>query len=135
MTELQKQAYRQRLLALADRIKGGVSVLRDAALRNTGGEASGSLSNTPLHLADLGSDNFEQEIAVGLLQNEQQLLSAIAGALDRLDAGDFGRCDRCGKPIPEGRLKEVPYASRCVLCEQQVEQEKGSHGASTRQLP
>ena len=77
MTEKQKQAYRQQLRDLGARLRGEVSGLRDSAMRGIGGEASGNLSNTPLHLADLGSETFEQEITVGLLQNEQQLLAAI----------------------------------------------------------
>ena len=122
MTEKQKQAYRQQLRDLGARLRGEVSGLRDSAMRGIGGEASGNLSNTPLHLADLGSETFEQEITVGLLQNEQQLLAAIGAAVERLDAGTFGRCERCGKEIPEERLKAVPYASRCVACQEQQEQ-------------
>ena len=121
MTEKQKQAYRQQLRELGARLRGEVSGLRESAMRGIGGEASGNLSNTPLHLADLGSEAFEQEVTVGLLQNEQQLLAAITAAQQRLDAGTFGRCEQCGKDIPEERLKAVPYASRCVSCQAKVE--------------
>ena len=92
-------------------------------MRGTGGDASGGLSNAPLHLADLATDTFEQEVALGLLQNQQQVLNAILAALDRLDAGTFGLCERCGREIPEERLRAVMYASRCIECEQQAEQE------------
>jgi DnaK suppressor protein len=122
MNAQQQETHRKRLVALSHRLKGGVSDLRDAALRRIGAEASGGLSNTPLHLADLAADHFEQEVAVCLLHNEQQMLEAITAALDRVDAGTFGCCQRCGKPIPEERLKAMPYASRCVPCELQVEQ-------------
>jgi RNA polymerase-binding transcription factor DksA len=123
MTEHQAQVHRQRLRAQAYRLKGDMSGLRDAALRGSGGEASGGISNAPLHLADLATDNSEQEVALGLLQNQQQVLNAILVALDRLDAGTYGRCERCGKDIPEERLKVMTYATRCVDCEQQAEQE------------
>jgi RNA polymerase-binding transcription factor DksA len=121
MTELQKEYYRRRLLSLAARLKGDVSGLRESALRGTGGDAAGSLSNAPLHMADLANDIFEQEVAVGLLQNGQQTLGAIADALDRLDAGTYGRCESCGKDIPAERLRAVPFVSRCVPCEEQEE--------------
>jgi RNA polymerase-binding transcription factor DksA len=121
MNKQQLEAYRQRLLGLAARLRNGVAGLRDAALRQTGGESSGSLSNIPLHLADLAGDNFDQEIAVGMLQNEHDLLLAITAALDRMDAGTFGRCEQCGKDIPEQRLDAVPYARFCVKCQQQLE--------------
>jgi DnaK suppressor protein len=123
MTEHQAQVHRQRLRAQAYRLKGDMSGLRDAALRGSGGEASGGISNAPLHLADLATDNSEQEVALGLLQNQQQVLNAILVALDRLDAGTYGRCERCGKDIPEERLKVMTYATRCVDCEQQAEQD------------
>src|ERR1700730_8626888 len=115
--------HRRRLQALAARLKGDMSGLRDAALRGSGGESSGGISNAPLHLADLATDNSEQEVSLGLLQNQQQVLNAILAALDRLDAGTFGICERCGQEISEERLKAVVYASRCINCERQVEQE------------
>ena len=126
MNRAQIETYRQRLLSLAARLRNGVAGLRDAALRQTGGESSGSLSNTPLHLADLAGDNFDQEIAVGMLQNEHDLLLAITAALDRVDAGTFGSCEQCGTSIPEERLQAVPYARLCVKCQQQLEKQPGN---------
>jgi RNA polymerase-binding transcription factor DksA len=125
MNEKRAQAYRQRLLEIGDRIKDDVAAMREAALRGTGGDPSGNLSNTPMHLADLATDNFQQEVAAGVLQNEQQALAAIAAALDRLDAGTYGRCEGCGRAIPEGRLQALPYASQCVACEERLEKEEG----------
>jgi DnaK suppressor protein len=122
MNQEHLEMFRQKLIALAGRLRTEVSGLREAALRQTGGESSGSLSNTPLHLADLASDNFDQEIAVGLLQNEHDLLLAITAALDRVDAGTYGQCENCGKEIPEERLQAVPYAQLCVNCQKQREQ-------------
>jgi DnaK suppressor protein len=125
MNKQKTQAHRERLQALANRLQGTLSGLRDSALRGTGGDASGGLSNAPLHLADLGTDNFEQEVAAGLLENEQQVLGAVAAALERLDAGTFGRCEGCGKEIAEERLKAIPYTTRCTACEQRLEEEGG----------
>jgi RNA polymerase-binding transcription factor DksA len=123
MTQRDRDMYRRRLLDLGNRLKSDISGLTSEALRRSGGEASGSLSNAPLHLADLGTDNFDQEMAVTLLQNEHQVLTAIAAALDRLDAGKFGRCETCGKEIPAVRLQAVPYATHCVACAREIEQE------------
>jgi DnaK suppressor protein len=128
MTEQQTDGHRQRLVAMAGRLRQDVARLRDAAMRQTGGESSGGLSNTPLHLADLAADNFDQEIAVGMLHNENDLLLAITAALDRLDAGTFGRCEQCGKEIPRERLEAVPYARCCVACQKREEGEKGREG-------
>jgi len=107
---------------LRSRLTGDVSHLADEALRSTGGEASGSLSNAPLHMADLGTDNFEQEFTLGLIQNEEQALDEIAAALDRLDQGTFGRCEECHKEIPKQRLQAIPYTRHCVECARKLQQ-------------
>ena len=116
------ETYRETLLALRERLKGDVSHLTSEALRKTGGEASGSLSNTPIHMADLGTDNFEQEFTLGLIQNEEQALDEIGAALDRMAQGTFGRCEECQKEIPRQRLNALPYARYCVECARKHEQ-------------
>jgi RNA polymerase-binding transcription factor DksA len=121
MTPSELDHYRNQLMDLARRINGDLSGLTGEALRQTGGEASGSLSNTPLHLADLGTDNYEQELTLSLLENEDQLLEAIKGALERMDRGTFGRCERCEKPISKERLNVLPFTSLCVDCARQAE--------------
>ncbi len=124
MTKSQMDTYRQRLMALRDRFKGTVSHLANEALRNTGGEASGSLSNTPIHMADLGSDNFEQEFNLSLLENQGQRLEEIDAALARMDEGRYGQCEGedCGKSIPKARLDALPFARYCVECARKQEQ-------------
>jgi DnaK suppressor protein len=122
MTGQQLENHRRRLQEMANQHKSDLSRLRSSALRASGGEASGGISNAPLHLADLATDNSEQDVAIGLLQNQQETLNAILTALDRMDAGTFGYCENCGAEIPQARLKAMTYASRCVTCEQLREQ-------------
>jgi DnaK suppressor protein len=90
-------------------------------MRQTGGEAAGSLSNTPLHLADLGTDAFEQEVTMSLLENETQTMAEIAGALTRIEDGTYGHCERCGRDIPTERLNVLPYVRYCVPCARELE--------------
>ena len=123
MSKAELASYRQTLLALRQRLTGDVSHLADEALRAHGGEASGSLSNAPLHMADLGTDNFEQEFTLNLLQNEEQLLEEIGAALDRMRLGKFGLCEECQTAIPKARLQAVPYARYCVDCARKLEQQ------------
>ncbi len=122
MTKAELDSFRQTLLNLRSRLNGDVSHLADEALRSTGGEASGSLSNAPLHMADLGTDNFEQEFTLGLLQNQEQALKEIGDALERLRRGVFGRCEECEAAIPKGRLQALPYARYCVACARKLQQ-------------
>jgi len=121
MTKADLESYRETLLSLRHRLTGDVSHLTDEALRSTGGEASGSLSNAPLHMADLGTDNFEQEFAFTLLQNQEQALDEIRDALERIHQGTFGRCEECAAPIPKARLQAVPYTRHCVACARKLQ--------------
>src|ERR671923_26726 len=116
MTKPELENFRKLLEGLRRRLTGDVSHLADEALRARGGEASGSLSNAPLHLAGLGADNFRQEFTLSLLENQEQMLEEIVSALDRMDKGTFGKCEECGAAIPKGRLQALPYTRHCVSC-------------------
>jgi RNA polymerase-binding transcription factor DksA len=112
ISEAEARAYRNRLLDLMRRLDRDRSQLKEEALRPTGGEASGGLSDVPLHLADLGSHSFEEEVTLGLLENEEQLIEEINAALDRLDQGTFGRCAACQKRFPRSACR--PYRMRAT---------------------
>jgi RNA polymerase-binding protein DksA len=121
MKRVEQEKYRNRLEDLRNRLRGDLNVLTAEALRRTGGEASGNLSNAPIHMADLGTDNFEQEMSMTLLENEKQILDEIASALQRLDAETFGKCEECGKDITTGRLQALPYARHCIDCSRRLQ--------------
>jgi RNA polymerase-binding transcription factor DksA len=56
------------------------------------------------------------EIRDGMNDEAVGELRDISRALARLDAGDYGICDKCGEPINPARLQALPYASRCIAC-------------------
>jgi DnaK suppressor protein len=114
MTKAEIQSYRVRLLALKKRLGGDLSGLEQEARRPIGGEASGSLSDVPLHMADLGSDAYEEDLTLTLLQNEEQIGAEVNAALTRIEQGTFGRCEECHQEIPKERLDAVPYTRYCV---------------------
>ncbi len=122
MSKTDLENFRQSLLNLRARLSGNLSHLAEEALRTAGGESSGNLSNTPIHMADLGTDNFEQEFTLSLIQNEEQVLDEIAEALNRINHGTFGKCEECGSPIPKARLQALPYTRHCVNCARKVQQ-------------
>ena len=72
MTKAEIDHYRRHLLFLKRRLGGDLSELEEEALRPVGGEPSGSLSNVPVHLADPASDEYEEEVNLGLLENEAE---------------------------------------------------------------
>jgi DnaK suppressor protein len=123
MTKAELESHREQLLKLRSRLTGDVNALADEALRSRGGEGSGSLSNAPLHMADLGTDNFEQEFTFGLLQNQEQALEEISEALERINRGSYGSCEECKQPIPRARLQALPATRYCVECARKLQQQ------------
>src|SRR5947209_8379856 len=121
MTKNEMEPYRVKLEELSQRHNGDLSHLTDEALHRSGSGAAGNLSSMPIHMADLGTDNFEQEFTLGLLQNEEQRLEEINAALDRITQGTFGLCEECQAEIPRARLQAVPYARHCVECARKLE--------------
>ena len=98
-----------------------MSELEEQALRPGGGESAGNLSDLPIHPADLGTETFEEEISVTLVENEEKMLQEINDALTRIDKGSFGTCENCRQPISRERLRALPYARFCIDCAREFE--------------
>jgi RNA polymerase-binding protein DksA len=116
MKKAELNVYRDRLRELRARLRGDVDQLANSALKKTRSETNGDLSSMPIHMADIGSDNFEQEFTLSLMENEEGTLDAIEAALERIDSGTYGTCEECGVKIPKARLLAIPYAPFCVKC-------------------
>lgn len=101
-------------------LQGDVKTLEDEACKK-GTDAAGDLSTLPMHLADLGTDSHEQDISLGLMENETDELHQIQEAFERIKDGSFGMCESCHKKIPKERLKAIPYARLCVACKKKEE--------------
>jgi RNA polymerase-binding transcription factor DksA len=114
MNKQQLNHWRSRLLEYAARAWGTAGGLEGQTRLATGGQVN--LSNAPMHLGDVGTEVYLQEINATLLENENHILAELTDALARIDRGTFGLCENCGKGIPDGRLEAVPYARYCVPC-------------------
>ncbi len=108
------ESFRQLLLAKRAMLTNDVTTMTDTALRGSSYSDAGELSTMPIHMADLGSDNFEQEFTLGLIQNEHAVLREIDEALQRIDEGTYGICLGTGKPIAKARLRAKPWAKYCI---------------------
>jgi DnaK suppressor protein len=122
MKNAEMQVYRDQLLILRARLRGDVNHMADTALKKSRSEANGDLSSMPIHMADIGSDNFEQEFTLSLMENDGGTLTQIEASLERIEDGTYGQCEECGMKIPKSRLNAIPYAILCVRCAQQQEQ-------------
>jgi DnaK suppressor protein len=115
MKKAEFRVYKERLLDLRDRLRGDVTSMAEAALRKSGNEGS-EASSMPIHMAELGSDNYEQEFTLSLLATEEDTLGMIEAALERIESSTYGICLVCQGPIPKTRLNAIPHAPFCVKC-------------------
>jgi len=128
--------YRDALVAAARQLLRSSRNLADEALKGSGQDFSVD------HMADHGTDNFEQDFSLALLEGESDILRDIQDALDKIDGqGDlpYGLCEACAEEldgtaggdggrdpwIPKGRLDAVPYARLCVLHQERQEESQG----------
>jgi RNA polymerase-binding transcription factor DksA len=106
------------LLALRERAVTGANYVAEAITEDIAPPGS---SAAPVHLADAAGETLEADL--GAFQAEVGLLGQINGALDRIENGSYGKCAECGAEIGKTRLDAVPYASLCIQCAHEVEQE------------
>jgi RNA polymerase-binding transcription factor DksA len=112
----QLKRYRAQLRTLAERVGRTAEALEEQVRTPTGGESAGGISNAPMHLADVGSEAYNQELGATLLENEAYIRDETLAALDRLDRGTYGRCEHCGRDIITARLSALPYVRHCTSC-------------------
>jgi RNA polymerase-binding protein DksA len=114
--------FKELLLEKRREILKNVTEFEDEALKKSRMDASGDLSSMPIHMADLGTDNYEQEFALGLMDSERKLLREIDNALVRIEKKTYGICQATGKPISRARLEAQPWARYCVEYARMLEQ-------------
>ena len=93
----------------------------EICIRDSNGSSGGALSQESVysvHMADAGTDSFEQEKNYNLMSRESDYYKNLEIALERIDDGTFGMCNICEDLIPEERMMEVPNATKCVKCKE-----------------
>ena len=114
LNDQEVEHYKQLLLNKMQEIVGDVNSIEDEALKKSRLDATGDLSSMPIHMADIGTDNYEQEFALNLLNSERKLLREIIDALQRIDEQVYGICEVTGRGIPKARLEARPWARYCI---------------------
>jgi len=109
LTRKDLNAFRTLLLERRAEIIGDVAGLEAAR-----SASSGDLSNVPLHMADVGSDNYEQEFTLGLMESERNTVVEIDDALQRIVRGTYGVCLISAQPISRPRLEAKPWAKYSI---------------------
>lgn len=110
LSEKQLKHFLSLLLEKRRELIGDVNGICDEALKNSRTAASGDLSAMPIHMADIGTDTYDQELALNLMDGERKLLKKIDEALLRISEGTYGICQGTGRKIKAARLEAKPWA-------------------------
>jgi RNA polymerase-binding protein DksA len=112
------------LAAVRDQLVAELNEMRaayDLSLRDLDNLQRSSTDGAGDDQADAGSKTFEREQEQSIAANRLDLMAQIERAIERIDNGTYGFCERCGKPIPKARLKAFPAATLDVACKQREE--------------
>lgn len=113
LTAKELREFKELLLAKRAELCGDVEHLTSEALNHKGG-GRGEHSAMPIHMADLGSDNWEQEFTLGLIASEKAIVRDIDDACARIQKKTYGICVATHKPISKARLRAKPWAKYCI---------------------
>jgi len=117
------ERFRTLLLDYRRVLRGDLNHLEEGALRRKKDNAATlDISN----FADLGSDNFEQDFTIGLIENSETTMREIDAALQRIEDRTYGVCVEHGEPIGKNRLKALPWAKLCIECQRKLEEEQAA---------
>jgi len=120
--------FKKKLLLIREKIAGDLHHLEKDALNKSQKDAAGDLSGYSFHMADVATDNFDTEIHLGLASNTQNLLNEIDDALQRIEEGSYGMCERYETLIPKKRLEVMPYTRYCIKAQEEIEEERKQAG-------
>ncbi len=117
LTKKQLNEFRALLLRKRSELLGDLNSMEEQALQATGG----SHSHMPIHMADVGTDTYDQDFILGLAETERRGLREIDEALQRIEVRTYGICPMTGKPIPKARLNAKPWAKYTIEAAREIE--------------
>lgn len=113
-TAIDTEHFRVQLLKERERVEAAIAHLRSDHPGSLDEEVEETSPTSDNHLGETATATLNREIDYTLGENSEQVLSEIEAALERIDAGTFGTCARCGKEIGAERLEARPWASLCI---------------------
>ena len=125
---IDQERIRTRLEEERVRLEGVRESIRRDQGEGSSVDAAGELSSFDQHPGDLGTETFEQEKNLSLLEQVEAELDEIEAAFQRLERGTYGVCQACGKPIAPERLEALPATRFCVEDQARAEREAGLPG-------
>jgi DnaK suppressor protein len=113
LTKKELDELRTRLETERAELEGQLETLEENTFAASQSDMSGEVAFDD-ETADAGTATFERERDLSIENNVRDLMAKIDRALRRMDAGTYGLCDRCGKPIEKARIKALPYVDLCI---------------------
>ncbi len=112
----QLRVYRDLLITYRKRLHIDLGRIEKEAL-----DSNSDSSHMPIHMADVGSDAYDQDLKLGMAASERQRINDIDAALSRIKKKTYGVCHETGKTIPEIRLKAKPWAQYTKEAAEKIE--------------
>ena len=97
-----------------------IQELEESSFQGTQSDVAGEMGSDD-DFADAGTATFERERDLSIQNNIRDLIDQISRAMERIDEGTYGTCERCGRPIDAARLKALPHALLCMDCKRREE--------------
>jgi DnaK suppressor protein len=126
-TKNQLNVFRKKLDETRKNLLITESDLEKEGLRDLSEDRTGEISHVRTHLADLGSDEMQRDIVLGVAESEIQEVQDIENALSKIENQTYGFCEECGIAIPFARLEALPYTRHCGPCEMKLEKQRKDH--------
>ena len=116
--------YFKLLIDLRNHVTGQLDLHTEDTLKRSAKDDAGDLSSYGQHMADAGTDTFDRDFALSLVSSEQEALSEIEAAIQRIKTGSYGICEMTQKPIAKERLLAVPFTRYSAEAQKEIERNR-----------
>ncbi len=116
--------YFKLLIDLRNHVTGQLDLHTEDTLKRSAKDDAGDLSSYGQHMADAGTDTFDRDFALSLVSSEQEALSEIEAAIQRIKTGSYGICEMTQKPIAKERLLAVPFTRFSAEAQKEIERNR-----------
>lgn len=114
--------FAELLLAKRRELLGDVGCMEGRDSNGNQANGGGELSHMPIHMADIGTDTYEQEFTLGLIESERKRLREIDLAILKMQQSRYGICEGTAVQINRARLEAKPWARYCIDYARKIEQ-------------
>ncbi|MCJ7689507.1 MAG: TraR/DksA C4-type zinc finger protein [Clostridiaceae bacterium] len=116
--------FKKKLISEKSKVLNIINTMKQNGVINSNSEMASELSFYDNHPSDSATELFDTEKGMALVKNVVTIRSIIDDALKNIENGTYGKCKSCGNDIIYERLEFIPYADKCVPCQQTIDNNK-----------